>query len=57
MPGATARGRDRCRPTSPDVADVYGENRQGVHPRSHLANFTGVLHVAGHAGFDRPASR
>jgi transposase len=37
----------------PAVAYVYSENRQGVHPRSHLAKFTGVLQVDGYAGFDR----
>ena len=37
----------------PAVAYVYSENRQGVHPRRHLAEFTGVLQVDGYAGFDR----
>jgi transposase len=40
-------------PLPPAVAYVYGENRQGVHPRSHLAEFTGVLQVDGYTGFDR----
>ena len=37
----------------PAVAYVYSENRQGVHPRSHLAQFTGVLQVDGYTGFSR----
>src|SRR5271169_4844712 len=36
----------------PAVAYVYSENRQGVHPRSHLASFTGVLQVDGYTGFN-----
>lgn len=44
----------------PAVAYVYSENRQGAHPQSHLAEFTGVLQVDGYAGFnglrgERPA--
>jgi len=37
----------------PAVAYVYSENRQGVHPRRRLAEFTGVPQVDGYAGFDR----
>jgi transposase len=37
----------------PAVAYVYSENRQGVHPRSHLAQFIGVLQVDGYTGFSR----
>jgi transposase len=49
-------------PLPPAVAYVYSENRQGVHPRSHLAEFTGVLQVDGYTGFnrltgERPAGR
>jgi transposase len=40
-------------PLPPAVAYVYSENRQGVHPRSHLAEFTGVLQVDGYTGFNR----
>jgi len=40
-------------PLPPAVAYVYSENRQGVHPRSHLAQFTGVLQVDGYTGFSR----
>ena len=40
-------------PPPPAVAYVYSENRQGVHPRSHLAEFTGVLQVDGYTGFNR----
>jgi transposase len=39
-------------PLPPAVAYVYSENRQGVHPQSHLAQFAGVLQVDGYAGFD-----
>ncbi len=42
-------------PAPPAVVYVYSENRQGVHPRSHLAEFTGVLQVDGYTGFDRLA--
>ena len=38
-------------PLPPSVAYVYSENRQGVHPQSHLAAFAGVLQVDGYAGF------
>jgi transposase len=40
-------------PLPPAVAYVYSENRQGMHPRSHLAEFTGVLQVDGYTGFNR----
>jgi hypothetical protein len=40
-------------PLPPAVAYVYGENRQGVHPQSHLAAFAGVLQVDGYAGSKR----
>ena len=43
-------------PLPPAVAYVYSENRQGVHPRSHLAEFTGVLQVDGYTGFNRVGS-
>ena len=38
-------------PLPPAVAYIYSENRQGVHPQSHLAEFTGVLQVDAYAGF------
>jgi len=38
-------------PLPPAVAYIYSENRQGVHPQSHLAAFAGVLQVDGYAGF------
>jgi transposase len=44
--------RPRQGPLPPAVAYVYSEDRQGVHPRSHLAEFAGVLQVDGYAGFD-----
>ena len=43
-------------PLPPAVAYVYSENRQGVHPRSHLAEFAGVLQVDGYTGFNRVGS-
>jgi transposase len=42
-------------PEPPAVVYVYSENRQGVHPRTHLAEFTGVLQVDGYSGFNRLA--
>src|SRR5271169_1895658 len=39
-------------PEPPAVAYVYSENRQGVHPRTHLAEFAGVLQVDGYSGFN-----
>ena len=32
---------------------AYSPDRKGVHPRTHLQNFTGVLQADGYAGFDR----
>jgi len=43
-------------PLPPAVVYVYSENRQGVHPRSHLAKFAGVLQVDGYTGFNRVGS-
>jgi hypothetical protein len=43
-------------PLPPAVAYVYSDNRQGVHPRSHLADFTGLLQVDGYTGFNRVGS-
>ena len=42
-------------PGPPAVAYVYSANRQGAHPRAHLAPFTGVLQVDGYSGFNRLA--
>jgi transposase len=42
-------------PAPPAVAYVYSENRQGAHPRNHLAGFAGILQVDGYTGFDRIA--
>jgi len=42
-------------PDPPAVVYVYSENRQGVHPRTHLAEFTGVVQVDGYSGFNRLA--
>jgi transposase len=44
-------------PLPPAVAYVYSENRQGVHPQSHLAAFPGVLQVDGYAGFKALAGK
>jgi transposase len=43
-------------PLPPAVVYVYSENRRGVHPRSHLAKFSGVLQVDGYTGFNRVGS-
>jgi len=40
-------------PAPPAVAYVYSENRQGEHPRNHLADFAGVLQVDAYAGFNQ----
>lgn len=37
----------------PAVWFRYTPDRKGEHPRRHLADFTGVLHADGYAGFDR----
>jgi len=42
-------------PEPPAVVYLYSENRQGVHPRTHLAEFAGILQVDGYTGFDRLA--
>jgi transposase len=42
-------------PEPPAVVYLYSENRQGVHPRTHLAEFAGVLQVDGYSGFNRLA--
>ena len=47
--------RPWCGPEPPAVVYVYSENRQGVHPRTHLAEFAGVLQVDGYSGFNRLA--
>lgn len=31
----------------------YTPDRKGIHPRTHLADFSGALHADGYAGFDR----
>lgn len=38
---------------APAVAYFYSSDRKGEHPRAHLADFRGVLHADGYAGFDR----
>lgn len=37
----------------PAVWFSYTPDRKGEHPRRHLADFIGVLHADGYAGFDR----
>jgi transposase len=36
----------------PAVLFFYSPDRKGEHPRRHLANFTGVIHADGYAGFN-----
>jgi len=35
----------------PAVAYFYSPDRKGIHPQTHLADFEGVLHADGYAGF------
>jgi transposase len=60
--GTTKQGRlwtyvrdDRPSASSdpPAVWFAYSPDRKGVHPRTHLKNFNGVLQADGYAGFDR----
>jgi transposase len=37
----------------PAVLFRYTPDRKGIHPRTHLKQFTGALHADGYAGFDR----
>jgi len=37
----------------PAVLFRYTLDRKGIHPRTHLSQFTGALHADGYAGFDR----
>jgi hypothetical protein len=37
----------------PAVLFRYTPDRKGIHPRTHLSQFTGGLHADGYAGFDR----
>jgi transposase len=37
----------------PAVWFAYSPDRKGVHPRTHLKDFNGVLQADGYAGFDR----
>lgn len=37
----------------PAVWFAYSPDRKGVHPRTHLKDFVGVLQADGYAGFDR----
>jgi transposase len=60
--GTTKQGRlwtyvrdDRCSANTdpPAVWFAYSPDRKGVHPRTHLKDFEGVLQADGYAGFDR----
>jgi hypothetical protein len=42
-------------PAHPAAAYVYSEDRKGIRPATHLANFRGVLQVDGYGGFKRLA--
>src|SRR3984885_4910294 len=37
----------------PAVLFRYTPDRKGIHPQTHLSQFTGALHADGYAGFDR----
>jgi transposase len=37
----------------PAVWFAYSPDRKGLHPRSHLRNFRGILQADGYAGFDK----
>lgn len=39
-------------PAPPGVVFYYSRNRKGEHPRTHLANYTGILQVDRYAGFN-----
>jgi len=39
-------------PAPPGVVFYYSRNRKGKHPRTHLANYTGILQVDRYAGFN-----
>jgi transposase len=60
--GTTKQGRlwtyvrdDRAAASTdpPAVWLAYSPDRKGVHPRTHLKDFNGVLQADGYAGFDR----
>jgi transposase len=60
--GTTKQGRlwtyvrdDRPAASSepPAVWFVYSPDRKGIHPRTHLKDFKGILQADGYAGFDR----
>lgn len=38
--------------TPPAVAYFYSPDRKGAHPKGHLADFSGILHADGYAGFN-----
>jgi len=37
---------------APAVWFAYSENRQGIHPQTHLKDFTGILQADAYAGYD-----
>lgn len=44
-------GRPHGDTTPPAVCYAFSPDRKGLHPRQHLATFSGVLHADGYAGF------
>ncbi|WP_245294677.1 IS66 family transposase [Rhizobium rhizosphaerae] len=44
-------GRPHGDTTPPAVCTFFSPDRKGLHPRQHLATFSGVLHADGYAGF------
>jgi len=40
-------------PAAPAAWFAYTPNRQGLHPQTHLAHFTGVLQADAYAGYDK----
>ena len=47
--------RPWCGPSHPAAAYVYSEDRRGIRPAAHLAQFRGILQVDGYDGFKRLA--
>lgn len=44
-------GRAWSDETPPAVSYFYSPDRKGEHPKAHLADFSGILHADGYAGF------
>jgi len=43
--------RPWCGPAPPAAVYVYAEDRKGIRPTAHLANFRGIVQVDGYTGF------